>query len=143
MSAESAPESPAGFTLLEVVVALAIAALALVVLFHSGSEGLVSVDTADRAQEAVERAQSHLAAVGRSAALVQGESSGDDGSGYRWHLRITPVASWPVQIPNGGPPTAATTLFDVEVAISWPGRDHLRSVTLHTRRIAASAANGG
>jgi general secretion pathway protein I len=139
MSAERAPETAGGFTLLEVVVALAIAALALVVLFHSGSEGLVSVDTAARAQEAVERAQSHLAAVGRSAALGQGESSGDDGGGYRWHLRITPVASWPMQTPNGAAP-AATTLFDVEVAVSWPGRDHIRSVTLRSRRIAAASA---
>ena len=54
-----------GFTLLEVVVALAIAALALVGLFQAGSGGLFAVDTAARAEEAVQRAQSHLAAVGR------------------------------------------------------------------------------
>ena len=61
-----------GFTLLEVVVALAIAALALVGLFQAGSGGLFAVDTAARAEEAIQRAQSHLAAVGRDAALVQG-----------------------------------------------------------------------
>src|SRR6266446_5415666 len=57
-----------GFTLLEVVVALAIAGLALVGLFRAGSGGLLAVDTAARAEEAVQRAQSHLAAVGRDAA---------------------------------------------------------------------------
>ena len=61
-----------GFTLLEVVVALAIAGLALVGLFRAGSGGLLAVDTAARAEEAVQRAQSHLAAVGRDAALVEG-----------------------------------------------------------------------
>ena len=53
---------------------------------------LFAVDTAARAEEAVQRAQSHLAAVGRNAALTEGEFTGDDGGGYRWALRIRPVA---------------------------------------------------
>ncbi len=65
-----------GFTLLEVIVALAIAALALIVLFRAGSDGLFAVDTATRAEEAVERAQSHLAAIGHDVALLQGEFCG-------------------------------------------------------------------
>jgi prepilin-type N-terminal cleavage/methylation domain-containing protein len=52
MNAESTPQST-GFTLLEVVVALAIAAMALVGLFRAGSGGMFAVDTAARAQEAV------------------------------------------------------------------------------------------
>ena len=68
-----------GFTLLEVVVALAIAALAIVGLFQAASGGLLAVNTAGRVEEAVQRAQSHLAAVGRSAALIQGEFTDDDG----------------------------------------------------------------
>ena len=82
----------AGFTLLEVVVAVAIAGLALVGLFQAGSGGLFAVDTAARAEEALQRAQSHLAAVGRDAALVEGDSSGDDGGGYRWRLQVQPAA---------------------------------------------------
>src|SRR5260370_8634413 len=84
-----------GFTLLEVVVALAIAALALVGLFRAGSGGLFAVDTAARAEEAVQRAQSHLAAVGRDAALVEGALTGDDGGGYRWALRASPLTPRP------------------------------------------------
>src|SRR5215831_6072617 len=82
-----------GFTLLEVVVALAIAGLALVGLFRAGSGGLFAVDAATRAEEAVQRAQSHLAAVGRNAALTEGEFTGDDGGGFRWLLRVRPVTS--------------------------------------------------
>src|SRR5712691_11193481 len=74
----------AGFTLLEVVVALAIAALALVTLFQTGSGGLFAADTAARIDEAIERAQSHLAAVGRAGPIAPGELTGDDGGGYRW-----------------------------------------------------------
>jgi general secretion pathway protein I len=140
MNAECAPQ-PDGFTLLEVVVALAIAALALVGLFQAGSGGLFAVDTAARAQEAVQRAQSHLAALGRDAALVQGDFTDDDGGGYRWRLRVRPVATRQVQT-VGTNANATETLFDVEVAISWPGHSGDRSVVLKTLR-PGTAASGG
>ena len=128
-----------GFALLEVVVALAIAAVALVGLFQAGSGGLFAVDTAARAEEAVQRARSHLAAVGRDAALVQGEFTDDDGAGYRWRLRVRPVATRQVLAPDGNS-TAAATLYDVEVAISWPGRSGDRSVVLKTLRLGTAAS---
>ena len=127
-----------GFTLLEVVVALAIAAMALVGLFQAGSGGLFAVDTAARAQEAVQRAQSHLAAVGRDAALVQGDFTDDDGGGYRWRLRVRPVATHQALAPDGNSAIPAT-LYDVEVAISWPGRSGDRSVVLKTLRLGTQA----
>jgi general secretion pathway protein I len=136
MDAEGLPRGD-GFTLLEVVVALAIAALALVGLFHAGSGGLFAVDTATRAEEAVQRAQSHLAAVGRDAALVQGDFTDDDGAGYRWRLRVRPVANRLTPAPDGNS-AATTTLFDVEVAISWPGPRGDRSVVLKTLRLGTS-----
>jgi general secretion pathway protein I len=128
-----------GFTLLEVVVALAIAALALVGLFRAGSGGLFAVDTAARAEEAVQRAQSHLAAVGRDAALVEGDSTGDDGGGYRWTLRVRPLATRQSLAPDGVSSTT-TTLFNVEVAISWSGRAGDRSVVLRTLRLGAGGS---
>ena len=138
MNTECAPKS-GGFTLLEVVVALAIAAVALVGLFQAGSGGLFAVDTAARAQEAVQRAQSHLAAVGRDAALVQGDFTDDDGGGYRWRLRVRPVATRQV-LAVGGNANATETLFDVEVAILWPGRSGDRSVVLRTLRPGTAAS---
>lgn len=130
-----------GFTLLEVVVALTIASLALVMMFRAGGLGVFSVDTASRAEEAVERAQSHLAALGSDVALAQGESEGDDGGGYHWRLRIDPAARWRGQAANGTPPVT-TTLFDVEVAVSWPGRGHERVVVLNTRRLSVATVDG-
>lgn len=140
MSADPRSRSD-GFTLLEVVVALAIAGLALVGLFRAGTGGLFAVDTAARVEEAVQRAQSHLAAVGRNAALTEGEFTGDDGGGYRWALRIRPVARQ--QATNqDNVPSAAMTLFEVEVAISWPGRAGDRAVTLKTLRLGNVGTGG-
>ena len=138
MNAECEPQS-GGFTLLEVVVALAIAAMALVGLFQAGSGGMFAVDTAARAQEAVQRAQSHLAAVGRDAALVQGDFTDDDGGGYRWHLQVRPVATHQA-LALGGNAAVPATLYDVEVAISWPGRSGDRSVVLKTLRLGTAAS---
>ncbi|HTV46466.1 MAG TPA: type II secretion system protein [Stellaceae bacterium] len=138
MSIERAPEA-AGFTLLEVVVALAIASLALVALFQAGSGGLFAVDTAARAEEALQRAQSHLAAIGRDAALIQGDTSGDDGGGYRWRLQVQPVAQRQGLAADGV--TAETTiLYDVEVAITWRQQGHQRAVVLRTLRLGTSGA---
>ncbi len=130
-----------GFTLLEVVVALVIASLALIGLFQAGTGGLFAVDTAARAEEALQRAQSHLAAIGRDAALVEGDSSGDDGGGYRWRLRIQPVAQRPSVAPDGVT-SQTTSLFDVEVAISWQAHAHQRAVVLRTLRLGTTGASG-
>jgi general secretion pathway protein I len=142
----SAADRTAGFTLLEVVVALAIAGLSLVLLFRAGADGVVAVDTATRAEEAVERAQSHLAAVGNDVPLRPGETEGDDGGGYRWRVRVDPVAAWPIapigsgRIRGGAASPYSRTLYDVEVAISWRGRHHDRSVVLKTQRLPAMAS---
>jgi prepilin-type N-terminal cleavage/methylation domain-containing protein len=131
--------SEPGFTLLEVLVALAIAALALVGLFAAGSGGLFAADTAARAEEALERAQSHLAAIGRDAALLPADASGDDGGGYRWHLRVRPVASRTLSAANGVfGPTTTTTLYEVDVVISWRGGGRERRVALRTLRLAGT-----
>jgi general secretion pathway protein I len=131
----------AGFTLLEVVVALAIAGLALVGMFQAGGTGLFAAATAARAEEAVERAQSHLAAVGRDAALTAGQFTDDDGGGYRWRLSVHPVATRQSPGPDGVS-TTNTTLYAVEVSISWRDAGHERSVTLRTLRLG-SANTGG
>lgn len=131
----------AGFTLLEVVVAVAIAGLALVGLFQAGSGGLFAVDTAARAEEALQRAQSHLAAVGRDAALVEGELSGDDGGGYHWRLQVQPAAQRQGVAADGVTPQNAT-LYSVLVSISWQSRGHERAVTLQTLRLGAGSAGG-
>lgn len=128
----------AGFTLLEVVVALALASLALVALFQAGSAGLLTVDSATRVEGAVDRAKSHLAEFADTGAIKPGESDGDDGDGYHWHLIARPIASQPAEASDQT--QAPAGLYDIDVTIWWGAGRHRRSVELETERVGSAEA---
>jgi prepilin-type N-terminal cleavage/methylation domain-containing protein len=94
----------AGFTLLEVVIAFAVAALALGALYEGSTAGIRATAIANHYEAALSRARSRLAAAGNPALLNAGESSGDDGGGYTWRLLVSRVASAPIA---GAPPETA------------------------------------
>jgi len=124
-----------GFTLLEVLIAFTIAALALGLLFRAASGGLLSVETAGKYEEAVSRARSHMAAVGGDTALVPGDSNGDDGGGYRWHLQINQEGRGQTTSngPIAGPPPPV--LYAVVVSISWRDAGKDRDFVLRSERM--------
>ncbi len=113
------PES--GFTLLEVMVAFVIAALASLVLYQVAFNASAQTLTAARYQEALARAQSRLAALGPLTPLQPGRTSGDDGGGFSWEMSIAPAQS------NG-----QITLYAVRLTERFGGR----AVTLATQRVA-------
>jgi general secretion pathway protein I len=126
MRAEGFQRSQAGFTLIEVLVAFIIAALALAVLFSAGVDGLRSSSLSAQYQEAIARARSHLAAA--VDASQPGDRQGDDGGGFHWHVRTVPLAH--IVAPSG-----PATLLSVSVAISW-GHAPGRRVELDTEQVA-------
>jgi len=123
MPPDSHPQ--AGFTLLEVMVAFVIAALASIILYQAGFSGAAQSTTAARYQEAVVRAQSRLASIGTLTALRPAKASGDDGGGFNWRLDIAAESS------NG----QGLTLYDVQVTEGFGNR----SVTLATKRLGPTA----
>lgn len=127
----------AGFTLLEVLVAFVIAALALGLLFEAGGDGIASVDRAGRVEEAVSRAKSHLAALGRDVSLAEGTTEGDDGGGYRFRIRVTPLATStpPLAKPGEDIRQRPLTLYAIEVTLSWRDGGAERDVTLRSERL--------
>ena len=132
----------AGFTLLEVVVAFAIAALALGAFYGGVAGGVRTAGVAARYEAALARAQSRLAAYAGGARLVPGDQSGDDGGGYTWQVRIRQVAGAPFA---GIPPDAARTapraaLFSIAVTVTWRGDGGERHVALSTAQVRSLAA---
>lgn len=120
--------------LLEVLVAFAIAAMALALLYRGGIESLNGARLAERTQEAAARAQSRLAAMCHGAKLVNGTQSGDDGSGYTWRTEVARGEATFVErgsAENPKPPVPAA-LFTVRVSVSWAGLLRPHQVTLAT-----------
>jgi general secretion pathway protein I len=128
---------PFGFTLIEVLVALVIAIIGLSILVQAGFAGLQVAALSTRYQEAVARAQSHLAAVANT--TTASDLQGTEGDGYRWHVRIRPLAS--AALPTT--PPRAETLLAVTVTVAWgkslgnEGAAHV--VQLDSERVVSSA----
>ena len=138
--------SDRGFTLLEVLIAFVIAALAMGALFSGTVSGLDATSVAAKYDEAISLARSHMAAIGRGGAIATQETSGADGEGFTWHLRIREAASRQLALSdqdraNDVKPSRAV-LYDVMVTESWKTGARTRQVSLATRRFDVRAADG-
>jgi general secretion pathway protein I len=119
----------AGFSLLEVLIALAIAGLALAAMSDAGGSGLRAAHIAGGYELAVSRAKSHLAALMAEPLPPEHAKEGDDGAGYRWRYAITEAARHP------GSGNRPLILYDVEVVVSWRDGDQTRETALHSQRL--------
>jgi general secretion pathway protein I len=133
-------EHTAGFTLIEVVVALAIAALGLGFLVAAAGTGLENATLADRYIELTRLAQSHLAAVDVVTPLRPGEQGGDDGGGYSWRVRV----SQPV-VHAAAPASEmqlSLALYSVEVTETWRSGLFSKSVSLQSQHVGRAERPG-
>ncbi len=135
-----------GFTLLEVLIAFVIAALAMGALFKGAVSGLDATAVAGKYDEAISLAKSHLAVLGHGAAIATQETSGADGEGFIWHLRIREAGSRQLTLSdqdraNDIKPSRAV-LYDIVVTESWKTGGRTRQVSLATRRFDVRAAEG-
>lgn len=94
--------SEQGFTLIEVLVALAILGISLAVMLHIMSESLHRARVSKMEMAAGAFAQSLLADLGHSVPLRVGDQSGELPDGFSWKLHIEPYGSaddqksWPM-----------------------------------------------
>ena len=136
-----------GFTLLEVLIAFIIAAIALGVLFGGAIEGIRASRAAIGYEEAVVRARSHLAAS--SVSPVAGDQNGDDGSGFRWRVQtrlidsaqpkapaiVAPELGQPTPQGPAAPANVAVGLYAITVWISWRQGGQAREVRLDSESL--------
>jgi general secretion pathway protein I len=116
------PRRGAGFSLLEMMVAISILAFALAALYQAASGATRNVRTDEKYAYSVELARSLLAdntAVPVSGVNKQGETAG----GFEWR-----VATRPVSLPRGSLPVGS--LHEIEVVVSWVDGSKRREVVL-------------
>jgi general secretion pathway protein I len=120
---EQGASPAAGFTLIEVVVALAIAGLGLALLVAATGSGLESSSAAARATLATSHAQSRLATVGLTLPLKKGDYGGDEGDGFRWRVHVAqPLAR------------GALALYPVIVTEYWQSGAEQKQFSLYSER---------
>ena len=126
-----------GFSLLEVVIALAIAGIALASVMRAAAESMRATAAAAAYQQALSRAQSHLDTL--VALPMPGDQEGDDGGGFRWRHSVHPAGTTAARdIPRPAQPDEpVVTLYAVTVWITWrdttgPRAIRLDSATLRT-----------
>ena len=123
--------SASGFTLLEVVVALACVALILGAVLRIFSLGLRTADSAEKRTFGILLAQSVLAEIAVSEPLSPRAAFGGHERGFRWSYRIASYEEGVTVPPADGP-----SLYRIEVTVSWGARDDSAgSVTLTTLRL--------
>jgi general secretion pathway protein I len=127
-------EAGSGYTLIELLVAMMVLAMALVVLMRIFSTGLTAIGTSEGYVDALQLAESRLAAAGVVEPLRPGSQSGEEGD-YRWTELVesyepedssdalTRVDDWPVPA------------YLVTVTVAWQGAAGERSVDLSTLKL--------
>jgi prepilin-type N-terminal cleavage/methylation domain-containing protein len=119
-----------GFTLLEVVVSLAILSLSLGVIYHVLANALGNESYAETVNRARLVAQGLVARIGTDIPASAGETSGDDGHGMRWRLSRKAFLDGS----NNG--RAALTAIEVSAEVFWGEGRTEKSIRLTTLRLA-------
>ncbi len=124
-----------GFTLLEVLVAFAVLAVALGVAFEIFATGLRGARSADALTRAVLAAESRLAGVGIETELTPGETEGEADNGMLWRIDIREQQPEEGEEDQLETPSAAV-LLDITVTVRWRDVGGEQSFVLRTSRLA-------
>jgi prepilin-type N-terminal cleavage/methylation domain-containing protein len=121
----------AGFTLLEVLIAMVILSVAVVTLIQTASQGLRLLKVSSDHQEAVILADRLVRAVDRP---VEGTDSGQEGQ-FTWERRVRVMAVSDKLSPISGP---SPQLLALSVAVRWGSGRTVEVATL--RAVQGTAA---
>jgi general secretion pathway protein I len=116
-----------GFTLLEVIVALAILAVGFALAMELLANGVRSAKASEDYTQAVLLAQQKMAEIAVTRDLAGRSDAGEFGGGFRWIAEVQPIEQ---------EETLPGRLYNVRVRVTWPGRRGEKSIDLQTLRMA-------
>lgn len=119
-----------GFTLLEVVVSIAILGISLGIIMNIISDGLNLTNRTRMEMSGISLAQPLLASAGVERPLRNEDVSGEFAGGFHWRLQVEPYGkqedrdNWPIQA------------YSLTATISWTERGSDQAVKLSSLRLA-------
>ncbi len=134
----------AGFTLIEVILAFALLALALTLLLSTLSGASRQVHDAAAASRAALHAESLLATFDGGAPLAAGVEEGEFEQGrYRWRLDVRPFPD-PLKDPASTPQQpGAPVLLAFDLAVRWGEGGPRQQLQVHGLRYVLPPAGNG
>jgi general secretion pathway protein I len=110
---------PAGFTLIEVVIAFALLGLVLAASFEIFTTGMARAAELDDYSGAIDVAQSQLASVGTYGKVLEGDTRGESEDGrYAW---VLVVRRFEESADPSAPPQSTVVMYRAEVQVTWRG----------------------
>lgn len=125
-----------GFSLLEILIAFAIMAVALTIVLRIFGTGVSAAVTSEDYTLAVQIGESLMARTGVETPLKAGEWSGSEADRYDWLVRVSPLRlparSRPRFEQDAEQEAVPLQLMRVDVEVSWGDEDaHRRVLALH------------
>jgi general secretion pathway protein I len=131
--------STKGFTLIEIVVALAILGIGLTVIIELFSGGLRLGRTSEEYTRAMGYARMKMEEIISKRNIQEGTDEGDFDKTFRWQVDIKKIDLFPLdKNPDLKPPV---DLFQVKVNILWKSGSKERSTILETYKTGKSGDN--
>ena len=124
-----------GFSLIEILVAFSILALALGVLLNIFSGGLRSAIVSEEYQQALAIAESKLARVGFDIIVEEGIIEGVEQEKFFWSIQGSPF-EMPKAKSDNVPVASQIKAYKVQVRVEWEEGQDNRAVVLNTLRLA-------
>ena len=130
--------SQAGFSLLEVIAAIMLLAIAFTALMKVAGASAQLTHNAAVHSEAALWARSKLDSAFVEQPLKPGNTTGQFNSKFRWRLDVTP---W-IQA-GTPPPNAPLHLYQLDLQVMWGSLAHPQSAHFRTLRLTGLEANDG
>lgn len=129
-----------GFTLLEVLVAMAILGIGLIVIIELFSGGLRLGRTSEEYTRAVGYARMKLEEISLAKSLEEGIAEGEFDREYRWQVEVKKVDLLPPGRETSYQPPVA--LYWVRIEVLWKSGIRERTTTLESYRILKAEESG-
>lgn len=124
-----------GFSLLEVIAAMLLLAIAFTALMKVAGGAISLTQNAAAHSEAAMWAQSLLDSAFVGQPIKPGASSGHFDRRFRWQLQVTP---W--RLAGKTPPDAPLQLYQLDLDVRWGPPGHVRSAHFRTLRLSGPPA---